>query len=118
MIQLINYWKFSKTPFYSFLFTLPYFIFYEIGIFFTSQDDLVVIRNGADALMRQALSRFGIIGLYWLGALFFIAFIITFIAQKKKWKESVIVGNYFFIMTLESNFWSYILLILMSNMNI
>lgn len=118
MIQLINYWKFSKTPFYSFLFTLPYFIFYEIGIFFTSQDDLVVIRNGADALMRQALSRFGIIGLYWLGALFFIAFIITFIAQKKKWKESVIVGNYFFIMTLESIFWSYILFILMSNMNI
>ncbi len=118
MIQFINYWKFSKTPFYSFLFTLPYFIFYEIGIFFTSQDDLVVIRNGADALMRQALSRFGIIGLYWLGALFFIAFIITLIAQKKKWKESVIVGNYFFIMTLESIFWSYILFILMSNMNI
>ena len=89
MIQFINYWKFSKTPFYSFLFTLPYFIFYEIGIFFTSQDDLVVIRNGADALMRQALSRFGIIGLYWLGALFFIAFIITLIAQKKNGKNQL-----------------------------
>jgi len=118
LIQLINYWKFSKTPLYSFLFTLPYFVFYEIGILFTSQDDLAVIRNGADALMRQALSRFGIIGLYWLGGLFFIVFIISFILQKKKWKESVIVGNYFFIMTLESFFWSYVLFVLMSNMNI
>lgn len=118
MIKFINYWKFSKTPLYSFLFTLPYFIFYEIGIIFTSQDDLIVIRNGADALMRQALSRFGLIGLYWLGVVFFIVFIAIFIFQKKKWKESVIVGNYFFIMTLESCFWSYILFFLMSNMNI
>jgi membrane protease YdiL (CAAX protease family) len=118
LIKFINYWKFSKTPLYSFLFTLPYFIFYEIGIIFTSQDDLIVIRNGADALMRQALSRFGLIGLYWLGVVFFIVFIAIFIFQKKKWKESVIVGNYFFIMTLESCFWSYILFLLMSNMNI
>ena len=100
MSVFIDYWKFSKTPLYSFIFTLPYFLFYEIGIFFTSQDDLAVIRNGADALMRQALSRFGIIGLYWLGALFFIAFLVTFILQKNQWKKSKVVGNYFFIMVM------------------
>lgn len=68
--------------------------------------------------MRQALSRFGLIGLYWLGGLFILVFIIIYFFQKKKWKESKIKGNYLFLMTLESLLWSYILYLLMSNMNV
>ena len=89
-----SYWLSTRSPLYSFLFTVPLFLIYEIGIFLTSSDDMFVLRNGADALMRQILATFGITGLYWVGVIFFIGFIITFILQRKFWEETQIHSDY------------------------
>ena len=110
-----SYWRSTRSPLYSFLFTIPLFLIYEIGIFLTSSDDMFVLRNGADALMRQILATFGIAGLYWVGAIFFIGFIITFILQRKYWEETQIHSDYFLLMMMESVAWSVLIYYLMSN---
>jgi len=110
-----KYWNYTKSPIYSLLFTLPFFLIYEIGIFFTTNDDILVLRNGADALMRQILSIFGLVGLYWLGLLFLLIIIITLYAQRNFWSNTEIIGNYFFFMMFESLFWSGVLFLFMSN---
>lgn len=110
-----SYWRSTRSPLYSFLFTIPLFFIYEIGIFLTSSDDMFILRNGADALMRQILATFGIAGLYWIGAIFFIGFIITFILQRKYWEETQIQSDYFLLMMMESVAWSALIYFLMSN---
>ena len=110
-----SYWRSTRSPLYSFLFTIPLFLIYEIGIFLTSSDDMFVLRNGADALMRQILATFGIAGLYWVGAIFFIGFIITFILQRKYWEETQIHSDYFLLMMMESVAWSVLIYFFMSN---
>ena len=110
-----SYWRSTRSPLYSFLFTIPLFLIYEIGIFLTSSDDMFVLRNGADALMRQILATFGIAGLYWVGAIFFIGFIITFILQRKFWEETQIHSDYFLLMMMESVAWSVLIYFFMSN---
>ena len=110
-----SYWLSTRSPLYSFLFTVPLFLIYEIGIFLTSSDDMFVLRNGADALMRQILATFGITGLYWVGVIFFIGFIIAFILQRKYWEETQIHSDYFLLMMVESVGWSVVIYFLMSN---
>ncbi|MDP7608359.1 MAG: CPBP family glutamic-type intramembrane protease [Candidatus Marinimicrobia bacterium] len=110
-----SYWRSTRSPLYSFLFTIPLFLIYEIGIFLTSSDDMFVLRNGADALMRQILATFGIAGLYWVGAIFFIGFIITFILQRKYWEQTQIHSDYFLLMMVESVVWSVLIYFLMTN---
>ena len=110
-----SYWRSTRSPLYSFLFTIPLFLIYEIGIFLTSSDDMFVLRNGADALMRQILATFGIAGLYWVGAIFFIGFIITFILQRKYWEQTQIHSDYFLLMMVESVMWSVLIYFLMTN---
>jgi len=110
-----SYWLSTRSPLYSFLFTVPLFLIYEIGIFLTSSDDMFVLRNGADALMRQILAPFGITGLYWVGLIFFIGFIIAFILQRKYWEETQIHSDYFLLMMVESVGWSVLIYFLMTN---
>ena len=112
---MYSYWRSTRSPLYSFLFTVPLFLIYEIGIFLTSSDDMFVLRNGADALMRQILATFGITGLYWVGVIFFIGFIIAFILQRKYWEETQIHSDYFLLMTVESVGWSVLIYFLMTN---
>ena len=110
-----TYWRSTRSPLYSFLFTIPLFVIYEAGIFLTSSEDLLVLRNGADALMRQLLEWFGIFGLYGMGAMFLIGFIIIFIFQFKFWKGTNIHGDYLIIMIGESFVWSILIYFLMAN---
>ena len=110
-----SYWLSTRSPLYSFLFTVPLFLIYEIGIFLTLSDDMFVLRNGADALMRQILATFGITGLYWVGLIFFIGFIIAFILQRKYWEETQIHSDYFLLMMVESVGWSVLIYFLMTN---
>ena len=112
---MYSYWRSTRSPLYSFLFTIPLFLIYEIGIFLTSSDDMFVLRNGADALMRQILAPFGITGLYWVGVIFFIGFIIAFILQRKFWEETQIHSDYFLLMMVESVGWSVLIYFLMTN---
>ena len=110
----MSYFLQTRSSFYSFLFTIPLFFIYEVGIFFLSKDDILVIRNGADFLMRSILESFGIFGLYGLGAIFLIGFIITYIYFFNDKSNKSIRADYLFIMIFESVCWALILYFLLS----
>ena len=110
----MSYFIQTKSSFYSFLFTIPLFIIYEIGIIFLSKDDIIVVRNGADFLMRAILESFGIFGLYGLGAIFLIGFIVTYVFLLGDKDSSDIKTEYLFIMVFESVIWAILLYILLS----
>tara|TARA_B100001248_G_scaffold219194_1_gene174746 strand:- start:1988 stop:2719 length:732 start_codon:yes stop_codon:yes gene_type:complete len=118
ILNIILYLRYTKSPLYSFLFTLPLFIIYEVGLFLIKDDDVAYLRNGADALMRQLLAVFGISGLFWIGGMFFIAFVALYYIQKYSWEEYEIKSRYFASMVFESILWSYLLFLLMSNMHL
>ena len=103
----------SKTSFYSFLFTLPLFVLYEINILFLSWDDILVVRNGADFLMRNILESFDIYGLYGLGLVFFLGLLVTYIFFIKEDQQQEVNVNFLFIMLAESMLWSLVLYFLL-----
>lgn len=103
----------SKTSFYSFLFTLPLFFLYEINILFLSWDDILVVRNGADFLMRNILESFDIYGLYGLGLVFFLGLLVTYIFFIKEDQQQEVNVNFLFIMLAESMLWSVFLYFLL-----
>lgn len=109
-----NYFKQSKSPFYSFIFILPLFIIYEFGISVISSKDLPTIRNGADVLLRKILATVGISGVYGMALMLLIGIVIAFFINRGKFKELSIRSNYFIIMIFESIFWSIILFIILS----
>ena len=103
----------SRTSFYSFLFTLPLFFLYEVNILFLSWDDIIVVRNGADFLMRNILESFDIYGLYGLGLVFFLGLLITYIFFIKEDQQQEFNVNFLFIMLAESILWSVVLYFLL-----
>ena len=103
----------SRTSFYSFLFTLPLFFLYEVNILFLSWDDILVVRNGADFLMRNILESFDIYGLYGLGLVFFLGLLITYIFFIKEDQQQEVNVNFLFIMLAESMLWSVVLYFLL-----
>lgn len=109
-----NYLKQSKSPFYSFVFILPLFIIYELGISLISSKDLPTIRNGADVLLRKILAAVGIGGIYGMALMLLIGVIITFYINKGKYKDLKIRSDYFIIMIFESLVWSIVLFIILS----
>ena len=108
-----NYWKETHTPLYSFIFTLPLFLIYEIGIFSISASDLPLLRNGADVIMRQMMEMFGVFGRYGFSGSFLIGFMVAFLRQKKKIMSTAIRGEYLLTMLFESIGWAIILTIVM-----
>ena len=108
-----QYLTVSKSPLYSFIFTLPLFLLYEVGIFLISSRDIDQLRNGADVLMRQVLESFGIYGMYGFGGTFLIGFLIAFIRQKKNLRTSEIESRFLLIMFFESITWATLLVIMM-----
>ena len=108
-----QYLTVSKSPLYSFIFTLPLFLFYEVGIFLISSRDIDQLRNGADVLMRQVLESFGIYGMYGFGGTFLIGFLIAFLRQKKNLRTSEIESRFLLIMFFESIVWATLLVIMM-----
>ena len=103
----------SKTSFYSFIFTLPLFFLYEVNILFLSWDDILVVRNGADFLMRNILESFDIYGLYGLGLVFFLGLLVTYIFFIKEDQKQEVNVNFLFIMLAESMLWSVVLYFLL-----
>ena len=108
-----NYWTETHTPLYSFIFTMPLFLIYEIGVFTISSNNLLLLRNGADVLMRQLMEVFGIYGVYGFSGTFLFGFIIAFLRQKKSIMTSSIRGEYLLTMLFESIGWAIVLTISM-----
>ena len=110
---MIDYLKVTKTPLYSFIFTLPLFLIYEIGILLISNSDIPQLRNGADVLMKQVLESFGIYGMYGFGGTFLIGFMVAFLRQKKHLNSSDVQGRFLILMFIESIIWAILLSIAM-----
>ncbi len=109
-----NYFKQSKSPFYSFVFILPLFIIYELGITLISSKDLPIIRNGADVLLRKILASLGTGGIYGMALMLLMGVIIAFFINKRKFKNLKIRSDYFLIMIFESIVWSVVLFVILS----
>lgn len=109
-----NYFKQSKSPFYSFIFILPLFLIYEFGISAISSKDLPIIRNGADVLLRRMLSTIGISGIYGMALMLLFGVVIAYFINKGKFKELKIRSNYFLMMIFESIIWSMLLFAILS----
>ena len=115
---MLSYYSNSKSPLYSFLFTLPLFIVYEIGVFISSIDQTMVIRNGADVLLRQFFSYFGLNGFKWLGLIFLISYLITFLIHKRNLQNTKLNLIYLPFMIFESIIWSMLIYLLMTNIHL
>ena len=109
-----SYLKQSKSPFYSFIFILPLFIIYELGISAISSEDLPIIRNGADVLLRKILATIGISGIYGMALMLLFGIVIAFFINKGRFKELKIKSNYLLIMIFESIIWSVLLFVILS----
>ncbi len=108
-----SYWSETHSPLYSFIFTMPLFVLYEIGTLFLSSEDILILRNGADVLMKQVLGIFGIYGAYGFSASFMVGFTIAFLRQKKSLKTLVIKGEYLLTMFFECILYSALLFVLL-----
>lgn len=74
-------------------------------VLFLSRDQLMVLRNGADVLLRQVLAMFGLWGVYVLSIAFIAGFIVVFLWQKNRWHITSVRGEYLLKMLGESVIW-------------
>ncbi len=109
----VSYWELSRSPYYSFIFSLPFFAIYEVMVLFLSRDEMLTLRNGADVLMRQFISMFGEWGLYVLSISFIVIFLTVFLIQKKDWNITVIRSDYLLGMIAEGTAWGFLLYLTM-----
>lgn len=111
-----EYWKLSKSPLYSLVFSLPLIIAYEVMIFTMNHSDIVGIRNGADALIRQFFSLFGIYGFYLVGFVILLVLFLIYYFQDRDYKISSINKQFFLMMFVESLFYAYLLTLVMDKL--
>ncbi len=111
MRDATTYWQETHSPLYSFIFSLPLFILYELGVVILFSQDIFMLRNGADVLMRQVLGLFGVYGAYGFSAIFMVGFTVAFLRQKKALKSVAIRGQYLLLMFIESVLWAALLLV-------
>ena len=111
-----EYWKQSKSPLYSLVFSLPLIIAYEVMIFTMNHSDIVGIRNGADALIRQFFSLFGIYGFYLVGFVILLVLFLIYYFQDRDYKISSINKQFLLMMFVESLFYAYLLTLVMDKL--
>jgi len=109
LFKKTSYWILSKSPYYSFIFIIPFLIIYEFMVLFLSRNEVSTLRNGADILLRQFMSLFGDIGLYIISTSFFLIFLIIFLLQKKNINETSIKSKYLLFMLFEGLIWGIVL---------
>jgi hypothetical protein len=64
-----TYGGLTRTLTYSYLFVLPLFILYEVGMLFLSRGTGSQVRVGAEVLVRQFLALIGVDSTLWIGVL-------------------------------------------------
>jgi hypothetical protein len=116
MDYLKQYWKQSKSPLYSLVFTLPLIIIYELLIFSMNHSDIVGIRNGADALFRQFFAMFGIYGFYLVGFVIMLVLFLIYYFQITEKKREPFNKQFFLLMIMESMVYAYLLRLIMDRL--
>tara|TARA_B110000196_G_C20826267_1_gene511537 strand:- start:1 stop:705 length:705 start_codon:yes stop_codon:yes gene_type:complete len=116
MIQ--DYFQKSKSPFYSFVITLPIFLIYELGLFLMRDTEFSYIKNGADVLIEEAISTLGFDIFYLSSSLFLLVFFIVAYYQKRNYDSFKIYKSYLFLMLFESLIYASLLLFFLGSMGL
>ena len=116
MIQ--DYLQKSKSPFYSFIITLPIFLLYELGLLLMRGTEFSYIKNGADALIEDMIATLGFDIFYISSSIFLLAFFIIAYYQKKNYDSFKIYKSYLSIMLFESFVYALLLFLLLGNMSL
>lgn len=111
MELLKAYWRQSKSPFYSLLFTIPMLIIYELMIFSLNHSDIIGLRNGADILFRQFFGMFNIYGFYLVGFLVLTALLISYYFHSRQNDDQQFHYQYFILMVLESIIYAFLMFV-------
>ena len=110
-----SYLEYSKHLLSSILLLTPFVVIYEIISFFKFYNKSYIIRNSADAILRDFFSFFTNINYY---SFFLIAFILlVFINYKSYLKNYNINLSYFFLMIFESFFYSLLLILILNGLD-
>lgn len=107
-----NYWRVSRSPFYSLLFALPLLIGYELAVFTLNRSDVLGIRNGADILFRHFFATFGIYGFYLVGFLVLAALFLSYYFHTRRAREETFHFRFFVLMLLESILYGLVMFVL------
>ena len=116
MIQ--DYFQKSKSPFYSFIITLPIFLLYELGLFLMRGTEFSYIKNGGDVLIEDMIATLGFDIFYISSSIFLLAFFIIAYYQKKNYDSFTIYKSYLSIMLFESFVYALLLFLLLGNMSL
>jgi hypothetical protein len=116
MIQ--DYLQKSKSPFYSFIITLPIFLLYELGLLLMRGTEFSYIKNGADVLIEDMIATLGFDIFYISSSIFLLAFFIIAYYQKKNYDSFTIYKSYLSIMLFESFVYALLLFLLLGNMSL
>ncbi len=108
-----SYWRESRKPVYSLILSLPLIFLYEAGIFLINEDDLPILRNGADVLIRNLLESMGILGIYTTAIILIIGFFLVLFLQRKTILNSTFRKEFLPFMVLESLMWGLFLFVSM-----
>lgn len=112
---MIDYFKISKSPFFSLIITIPLFIIYELGIFYAQKNEISTLKNGADVIIEDILSFFGFSIFYTLS--FFLLFFALFFSwkHKKNFKSLKLRFSYFILFLIESVLYSLLLVVIIKS---
>jgi len=106
-MDMSNYWRFSRSTYYSVVAALPLLLTYEILIILT-QSDYWIIRNAADVWIRTFLMAFELKAQHLTFIMIGISFALIPLAKIRSSGVRIKV-NYFFLMLLESFVYSLVL---------
>ena len=104
---MANYWRFSRSAYYSVLMALPLLLAYEVLIVIT-KSEYWVVRNAADVWIRMFLMAFDIKSQHLTFIMIGIMFVLIPFAKINSPGVHLKI-RYFFVMLLESFFYSIIL---------
>lgn len=112
---MTDYFKISKSPFFSLIITIPLFVLYELGIFFAHKTEVSTLKNGADVIIEDILSFFGVNIFYTLSLL--LLFFALFFSWKhqKDFKSLKLRFSYFLFFLMESILYSILLFVIIKN---
>ncbi len=111
---LKEYIDYTRSPLQSVIFILPALLVYEGGLFLFNRSDVTGIRNGADVLLRQFYSLFGLYGFYAFAVSLLLILLFTFWLEYQRGQKIAIQPIYFFGMLGESIIYGVVLFVFLS----
>jgi len=113
-----KYLQQTKSPIYSFIYVLPLFVIYELGIWLISSENLPTLRNSVDVLIRFTIAKLGITGIYGIGIVFLFGIIIAYLMNRKNIQKTKLRSSYFIMMIIESALWGLALSLILSKVTL